>query len=141
MIRPRTAALAGAAASVVAIAVTMLSSDAVRAALARAYVYPNDQGLDLDEAASMTLTYLFAVGGAALVVAVLYLLARPLFGSRGGWWLGAVLALLGLAVAVYDATQEFPVAVKVAFFLPPLAGVLWLALARPETEGEAAAAT
>ena len=42
---------------------------------------------------------------------------------------GAVFVLLGLALSAYNATQEFPLVLKIAFFLPPLAGAVWLAAA------------
>lgn len=128
MIRPRTAVLCALAASIIAIVTTALSSGGVSAALANAYTYPNSQGLGLDEAVSMTLTYLFLIGGGALVTSVLYLAARPLTTSKRGWWLGAIFALLGLMLAVYNSTQVLPLAIKVVFFLPVAAGVVWLSL-------------
>lgn len=128
-IQPRAASLVGVAASLIAVVATVASSDGVRSALAAAYTYPNAQGVGLDEVASITLTYLFVISGAALVVGTLYFFVRPLSGSKAGWWLGGVLALVGLAVAIYNSTQaEFPLVVKIVYFLPPLAGVLWLAL-------------
>ncbi|MDN5725993.1 MAG: hypothetical protein L0G99_08705 [Propionibacteriales bacterium] len=131
MSRSRTVTALGAVASVIAIAVTALASDGVRNGLAGAYSYPNAQGLSLGDAASMTLTYLFTIGGIALLTSALYLLVRPLSRSQAGWWIGAAVAALGLAVAAYNASQELPVIVKVAFFLPAIVGVVWLAL--PDT--------
>lgn len=127
MLRSRTAALIGAAVSVIAVAVTALSADGVRSALAAAYSYPNAEGLGLDDAASMTMTYLFAIAGIGLVVALVFAAVPSIAATRAGWWVAAVLTALGLAASVYNATQEFPVAVKAAFFLPVAAGVLWLA--------------
>lgn len=128
MFRPRTAALIGVIASTTAIAIAIITASGVRSALENTYAYPNAQGVGLDEAASMALTYLFVIGGAALVVALLYLFLRPLSQSKVGWWIGAGFALLGLTIAIYNSTQEFPLAIKVVYFLPALAGILWLAM-------------
>ncbi|WP_415971342.1 hypothetical protein [Rhodococcus sp. 077-4] len=140
MIKSRTAAAAGAIASVVAIVVTAFSSDLVRTTLSHAYSYPNATGLELDEATSMTMTYLFAVAGAGLVISALYLCSRPVARSRWGWYLGGVVAALGLVVASYNATQEFPVAVKLVYFLPVIAGALWVTSAKPGQSAPVAAA-
>lgn len=142
MNHPRAAAAIGVVASTAAIVSTMVSARGVRSALESAYTYPNTQGVGLDEAASMTLTYLFVIGGAALIVSLLYLLLRPISQSKVGWWIGAGLAVLGLAVAIYNSTQEFPLMVKVVYFLPALAGFLWLALpeaGRPQAPREVSA--
>lgn len=131
MIRTRTAALIGGLASAAAAVVTVVSAGQVRPALAGAYAYPNASGIGLDEAVSVTLTYLFVLAGAGFVVALAYLLIRPLARSRVGWWIALGLSALGLAVAAYNAVQvEIPPVVRVVFFLPPLAGIAWLALSR-----------
>lgn len=127
-IRPRTVAILGAVISLITIGAIALSSDAVRAGLAAAYRYPGSGGITLDEASSWTLSYLFLLGGAALLVALVYLAARRFSDSRAGWWTAAALTLVGLAFAVYNATQPFPLLVQVAGFLPVAAGAVWLAL-------------
>ncbi|OYO14053.1 hypothetical protein BI335_12685 [Enemella evansiae] len=125
--RSRTAVLAGIVASVLAIAAVALSSDALRTQLAGAYAYPNASGMSLDDATSWTTTYLFLIFGAALLVALIYLIPR-VAGSRAGWWTGAVLTVLGAALAIYNATQAFPMLIRVAGFLPVAAGLVWLSL-------------
>ncbi|GAB3305046.1 hypothetical protein EK0264_04415 [Epidermidibacterium keratini] len=136
MVRSRKIALIGAATSAIAVIVTVLSAGLVRADLAAAYSYPNAQGVGLEDAASMTMTYLFVIAGVALLVGVLFASVRSVATTRTGWWVGATLVVLGLAAATYNSTQVFPLAIKLAFFLPVAAGVLWLA--QPES-GKAAA--
>lgn len=123
----RTAVLAGIVASVLAIAAVAISSDALRDQLGAAYSYPNASGMSLDDAASWTTTYLFLISGGALLVALIYLVPR-VAGSRAGWWAGAALTALGAAPAIYNATQTFPMLIRVAGFLPVVAGLAWLSL-------------
>lgn len=137
MIRTRTAALIGGLASAAAIVATAASAGQVGPALAGAYAYPNASGIGLDEAVPMTLTYLFVLAGTGLIVAFAYLLIHPLARSRVGWWIALGLSALGLAVAAYNAVQvEIPPIVKVVFFLPPLAGIAWLAISRQGIRAE-----
>lgn len=128
MNRPRIVLSVGLATSLVSILVTMASTDAVRSALSRAHDYPNDAGMRLDDAASWTMTYLFTIAGGSLIVVALYLLIRPLATSRVGWWIGAALVVVGLILSIYNSTQEFPLRIKVVFYLPMLVGITWLAL-------------
>lgn len=125
--RSRTAVLTGVAASVLAVAAVAISSDGLRDQLAGAYRYPNASGMTLADATSWTITYLLLFTGAALVVALGYLIPA-IARSRAAWWIAAGLAILGAIVAGYNATQTFPLLVKVTGFLPVLAGIGWLSL-------------
>lgn len=128
MNRSRIVLGVGLAASLVAIIVTMVSADSVRSTLASAYEYPSASGVGLDEAASWTMTYLFTIATGCLALGALYLLVPPLAASRIGWWIGAVLAGIGLILVFYNSTQEFPMGVKIVFYLPILAAIAWLTL-------------
>ncbi|MCS4593782.1 hypothetical protein KTJ89_12410 [Brevibacterium sediminis] len=125
----RIAAFAGGTAAVAAIITTIASADQISHLLTSAYSYPNPSGTSLGEAASSTLTYLFAAAGVA-VLASLISFSDTVSQSRAGRWTGGVLIAVGFAVAIFNAAQpEFPPAVKLVFFLPPAAGALWLGLA------------
>ncbi|MCM1010963.1 MULTISPECIES: hypothetical protein [unclassified Brevibacterium] len=134
MTRTRTVALIGGFVSAAAIAATIISAGQIRPALLSAYQYPTSSGVSLEEASSLTLTYLFAIAGTGLLVALAFLAVRPLERSRFGWWSAAALTTLGFAVAAYNVTQlEIPPAVRIAFFLPPLAGAVWLVVSRRDS--------
>ncbi len=75
--------------------------------------------------------------GLVASVAAIYLASRPLAASRPGWWIGAALTATAAAVAIYNATQAFPGAIQVVYFLPAAAGMLWLATSSRRRSREA----
>lgn len=104
---------------------TIVSQEGLRDDLARAYSYgPNSS---LDDAQSATLTYLFAIAicGSAGFAAFT---AQTVRQRRGALCAAAAAFVLGTALAVYNATQPFPVAIRAAGLAPSAIGVVALVL-------------
>lgn len=115
----------GALASAASALVTIVSQEGLRDDLARAYSYgPNNS---LDDAQSATLTYLFAIAicGCAGFWAFTTQTVRR---RRGALYAASAAFILGTALAVYNATQPFPVGIRVAGLAPSVIGVASLVL-------------
>lgn len=104
---------------------TIVSQEGLRDDLARAYSYgPHNS---LDDAQSATLTYLFviAICGCAGFAAFT---AQSVRRRRGAFFAASLAFVLGTALAVYNATQPFPVAIRAAGLAPSAIGVVALVL-------------
>lgn len=130
---PRSATVlwAGALTCALSAVVTIATQGALQDDLAAAYSYTADRSLE--GAQSATLTYLFTIAGLGLVFYSAYALAGRRAGRSGlAAWLSVGLLTLAWAVAVYNLTQPFPLAVRLVGLLPPAVGVLAVGTLRAE---------
>lgn len=138
---PRSATVlwAGALACALSVVVTIATQGALRDGLAAAYTYTADR--TLEAAQSATLTYLFTIAGLGLVFYTAYALAGRRAGRSGiAAWLSVGLLVLASALAIYNLTQPFPLAVRLVGLLPPAVGVLAVGTLRAERRATAATA-